>query len=202
MTLGRIVVAGAAFCGLLAVSNPAFATLSYAQATKYNLNISEPNLGAALSALSVRTGVIVLYPYELTRVPSVRSVAGVLTVGEALDILLDGTGFSGGVTPQGVVIIAQNFSVKPASVDAASGAAIEIITVTGYRASLAVGAAVKRSNTNFSDLIFAEDTGKFPDLNIAESINRVPGIQLTRDGSGEGVQVSIRVWGRASPKSY
>jgi TonB-dependent receptor len=201
MKLGRIVVAGAAFYGLFAVSNPALATLSYAQATKYSLNISEPNLGAALSALSERTGVVVLYPYELTRVFSIRSVIGTHTVAEALDILLDGTGLSGRVTPQGVVIIAPA-AAKPLLVSAhvEDLDPIETITVTGYRGSLAVGAAVKRANTNFSDLIFAEETGKFPDLNIAESINRVPGIQLTRDSSGEGVQVSIRGLGPSFTK--
>lgn len=195
-------LARAVFCGVLAVSYPAFAAPSFVQATKYNLNISESNLGAALSALSMQTGVLVLYPYELTQVRDVHPVVGLHTVRESLDSLLEGTGFSGSVTPQGVVIITRSVLAEPAPKFSAvdNGRATETVTVTGYRASLAMAAAVKRSNTNFSDLIFAEDTGKFPDLNIAESINRVPGIQLTRDGNGEGVQVSIRGLGPSFTK--
>ncbi|MEG8024832.1 TonB-dependent receptor plug domain-containing protein [Sphingomonas aurantiaca] len=40
--------------------------------------------------------------------------------------------------------------------------------------------------------IFAEDIGKFPDTNIAESFNRIPGITITRDVTGEGTNVAIR----------
>jgi len=74
------------------------------------------------------------------------------------------------------------------------------IVVTGYRRSLANAAANKRAQTNFTDSIFAEDIGKFPDLNIAESLQRVPGVQLTRDVTGEGVQISVRGLGPSFSK--
>ncbi|HEU4649816.1 MAG TPA: hypothetical protein VFS49_00230, partial [Croceibacterium sp.] len=48
------------------------------------------------------------------------------------------------------------------------------IVVTGYRASLESSADAKRDSVGFVDTIFAEDIGKFPDTNIAESLNRVP----------------------------
>ncbi|MGN6376656.1 MAG: TonB-dependent receptor, partial [Sphingomonas sp.] len=44
----------------------------------------------------------------------------------------------------------------------------------------------------FSDSIFAEDIGKFPDTNIAESFNRIPGVTISRDITGNGVNVAIR----------
>jgi TonB-dependent receptor len=74
----------------------------------------------------------------------------------------------------------------------AAGSEVETITVTGYRASLQSAAVAKQTATNFTDSVFAEDIGKFPDLNIAEAINRIPGIQLSRDSSGEGVQITVR----------
>uniref|UniRef100_UPI00262054AD TonB-dependent receptor n=1 Tax=Asticcacaulis sp. TaxID=1872648 RepID=UPI00262054AD len=46
--------------------------------------------------------------------------------------------------------------------------------------------------TGFQDSIFAEDIGKFPDTNIAESFNRVPGITINREVSGEGLNIAIR----------
>jgi TonB-dependent receptor len=68
----------------------------------------------------------------------------------------------------------------------------EDIVVTGYRSSLAKSTDAKRASTGFTDSIFAEDIGKFPDTNIAESFNRIPGITITRDVTGEGTNVAIR----------
>jgi TonB-dependent receptor len=66
------------------------------------------------------------------------------------------------------------------------------IVVTGYRNSLAKSTNAKRNATAFTDTIFAEDIGKFPDTNIAETFNRIPGITISRDITGEGVNVAIR----------
>ncbi|RSV47192.1 TonB-dependent receptor [Sphingomonas sp. ABOLD] len=84
-------------------------------------------------------------------------------------------------------------SVSPQSGEApiAQGGEQEIV-VTGYRSSLAKAVNAKRDATGFTDSIFAEDIGKFPDTNIAESFNRIPGITITRDVTGEGVNVAIR----------
>ena len=66
------------------------------------------------------------------------------------------------------------------------------IVVTGYRASLQSATNAKRDNVGFTDSIFAEDIGKFPDTNIAESFNRIPGVIINREVTGEGLQVAIR----------
>jgi TonB-dependent receptor len=62
----------------------------------------------------------------------------------------------------------------------------------GYRNSIEFSTNAKRDATNIVDTVYAEDIGKFPDLNIAESLNRVPGVQLTRDVTGEGKNIQIR----------
>ncbi|WP_430983508.1 TonB-dependent receptor plug domain-containing protein, partial [Escherichia coli] len=64
--------------------------------------------------------------------------------------------------------------------------------MTGYRNSLALSTNAKRASTGFTDAIFAEDIGKFPDTNIAESFNRISGVTITRDITGEGTNVAIR----------
>jgi TonB-dependent receptor len=69
---------------------------------------------------------------------------------------------------------------------------IEEVVVKGFRASLESSTKAKRDSVTFSDSVFAEDIGKFPDLNIAESLNRIPGIQLTREVNGDGLNISIR----------
>ena len=73
----------------------------------------------------------------------------------------------------------------------AANPADEII-VTGYRQSLVVSAEAKKNSTNFTDSIFAEDIGKFPDLNLTESLQRLPGVQIDRDTSGEGTYINVR----------
>ncbi|HEV7716295.1 MAG TPA: TonB-dependent receptor [Steroidobacteraceae bacterium] len=69
---------------------------------------------------------------------------------------------------------------------------LEEIVVTGIRASLQSSTDAKRESTGFTDSIFAEDIGKFPDSNIAESFQRIPGITITRETSGEGLNIAIR----------
>ncbi len=68
---------------------------------------------------------------------------------------------------------------------------IEVIEVRGILASSAANLSIKRLSNSVVDAITAEDIGKFPDKNIADSLQRVPGVVITRDG-GEGDTVSIR----------
>lgn len=80
---------------------------------------------------------------------------------------------------------------------AASGAAyaeetaVDEIVVSGFRESLSKALDIKRESTTQVDAIVAEDIGKFPDMNLAESLQRVSGISIDRDG-GEGRQISVR----------
>src|SRR5262245_39994530 len=69
---------------------------------------------------------------------------------------------------------------------------LEEVTVTGFRFSLRESTEAKREATGFTDSIVAEDIGKFPDTNVAESLTRIPGIQITRDVNGEGTSIGIR----------
>ena len=68
---------------------------------------------------------------------------------------------------------------------------VEEVIVTGIAASLNRSIDMKRKSLLVSDSIAAEDLGKFPDNNIADSLQRVPGVAIDRAG-GEGRFVSIR----------
>lgn len=68
---------------------------------------------------------------------------------------------------------------------------MEEVVVTGFRSSLRQAVALKRDAVNSRDSIVSEDIGKMPDLNLAEAIQRVPGVAITREG-GEGRQITIR----------
>lgn len=65
------------------------------------------------------------------------------------------------------------------------------IVVTGIRASLERAAEVKREASQVMDVITADDVGKLPDANVAEALQRVTGVQITRV-FGEGQAVSVR----------
>jgi TonB-dependent receptor len=68
---------------------------------------------------------------------------------------------------------------------------LETVTVTGYRASLERALDIKRGEAGVVDAIVAEDIANFPDLNLAESLQRIPGVSITRD-AGEGRNISVR----------
>jgi iron complex outermembrane recepter protein len=79
-----------------------------------------------------------------------------------------------------------------ASADASGGAeTIEEVVVTGFRASLNKALEAKQDTVGSIDMIVAEDIADFPDLNLAESLQRVPGVVIARD-AGEGRQISVR----------
>ncbi len=70
---------------------------------------------------------------------------------------------------------------------------VEEVVITGMRASLEKSLNIKRESTGVVDAIVAEDIGKFPESNVAEALQRIPGVYLSRDGaSNEGNRISIR----------
>jgi TonB-dependent receptor len=75
--------------------------------------------------------------------------------------------------------------------DAAAAEQGEELVVTGFRRSLAEALSVKRESVSAVDAIVAEDIAKFPDQNLAESLQRIPGISIQRD-AGEGRAITVR----------
>lgn len=84
-------------------------------------------------------------------------------------------------------------AISPAYAQEADEAAAgnDEIVVTGFRASLDKALDVKRDAIGAVDAIVAEDIAKFPDQNLAESLQRIPGISIVRDG-GEGRAITVR----------
>lgn len=68
------------------------------------------------------------------------------------------------------------------------------IVVTGIRASLNAASDIKRNAQGVVDAISAEDIGKFPDTNLAESLQRITGVSIDRS-NGEGSTVTVRGFG-------
>lgn len=68
---------------------------------------------------------------------------------------------------------------------------VDEVVVTGFRGALQSALNQRRTSNDIIDVIRAEDIADFPDLNLAESIQRVPGVSITRD-AGEGRQITVR----------
>lgn len=88
-------------------------------------------------------------------------------------------------------------SAQPAlaqTVAAAAPADESAIIVTGIRASLQQSLSIKRDTLGVVDAISSEDIGKFPDTNLAESLQRITGVSIDR-ANGEGSKVTVRGFG-------
>lgn len=85
-------------------------------------------------------------------------------------------------------VLAQQASAPAASPDATT---LDSITVTGYRYAIEKSLQQKRDANAVVEVITAEDVGKFPDKNVADALQRVPGVIISRSG-GEGKNVSVR----------
>lgn len=84
--------------------------------------------------------------------------------------------------------------VSASSIAIAQDAEEDEIVVTGIRASLQKSMDLKRNSAGVVDSITAEDIGVFPDTNLAESLQRIPGVTIDRS-LGEGSTVTVRGWG-------
>jgi TonB-dependent receptor len=89
-----------------------------------------------------------------------------------------------GASPR--VALGQEASDKPATTTQ-----VGEVVVSGYRKSLAAARAIKKESAIEIDAIVADDMAKFPELNLAESLQRLPGVQITREG-GEGREIALR----------
>ena len=90
--------------------------------------------------------------------------------------------------------VSSALTMGAAEVTLAQEGVIEEISVVGIRGSLQRAMDIKRSSNGVVDSISAEDVGKFPDLNVAESLQRITGVSIDRDG-GEGQSVTVRGFG-------
>jgi len=173
---------------------------------KPTLAIPAGDLASALPNFSRATGLQVLADPVLLNGKRTEGVRGQFDPERGLAQLLRGTGLTfvrnGGAAilrpvAQKVSTVAAPAPVaapraEPATTQAEEPATVEEVVVTGgFANSLARALADKRKAVNVVDAISAEDIGKFPSNNIAEALQRVPGVAITRD-RGEGLFVRVR----------
>ena len=93
---------------------------------------------------------------------------------------------------QGIAIaLGTSMLSSPLAISQEDAPLLEEVVVTGIRHSLMNAMDVKRDQDGVVDAISAEDIGKFPDGNLAESLQRIPGVSIDR-ARGEGNQITVR----------
>ncbi len=94
-------------------------------------------------------------------------------------------------TAVAIALYGSNQTAQAQSTESQNDGVVDEIVVRGYADSLRQALDIKRNSTGFVDAITAEDIGKFPDKNVAEALQRVPGIVINRE-FGEGERVNLR----------
>ena len=79
----------------------------------------------------------------------------------------------------------------PAAAPAQEETQVDEVVVTGFRSSLQQALSIKRNEAGAVDAILAEDIADFPDQNLAEAIQRLPGVTIDRV-NGQGTTISVR----------
>lgn len=206
-------LAGAALVCSVGVS-----THAVAQVRRFDVPAQPARTGIPLFAH--QAGIQILASGPLTEGVRVNRVAGAMEISAALRLLLEGTGLVP-VEVGGAIVLKRQQSAAlapaarfdhsaanaplagqtsgttegelgaPQAADPAPDSESEEIVVTGIRASLQESIDVKRAADNIVDVISAEDIGKLPDQNVAESMSRITGVQITRR-EGDGSNFTVR----------
>jgi TonB-dependent receptor len=159
------------------------------------ISLQEQPMSDALRGVAQRTGESILFTPESVEGLRAPAISGQMNAQQAVSMLTRGTDLE--VLSDGVngLIVRRPFmrrAVLQLPPTVGGGAPqTESVVVSGFRSSLEQSLDMKRQSLDSSDSILAEDIAKFPDLNVSESLQRIPGITLARD-QGEGRQISVR----------
>ena len=154
---------------------------------RHRFAIDEGALTKAIQQFSQQADVQIITTLD-TGHTKVGRLEGVMTTKEALARLLSGLPIEAEYVAGGYILKSKALSPQP---EVADPIAAEEVVVTGYRNSLLKAIDLKHVAVGSTDSILADDIAAFPDPNLAEFMQRIAGVAITRD-SGEGRQITVR----------
>lgn len=181
-------------------------------------DIPQQRADLSLTEFAEQADITLIFPFDDAMEVTANNLIGEYSIEEAVYLLLANTGLRIKVSEDGQLTITTDQSLgeidpmhKKNKLSSAivgvlsslvgaqafaqnSGVAEEEVIVTGIRASLQKSMDVKRESGGVVDAISAEDIGKFPDTNLAESLQRITGVSIDRSG-GEGQSITVRGFG-------
>lgn len=182
--------------------SPAFAEVK-------SFNVPAQPLQNAINAFGHQAAIQIIAARKDTAGKRSNAVIGQLSIDDALAQLLGGTGLSDRRTgPETYIVVPTPQDLAPnahiageGDVGLAPGPLVTAepnlpveVTIKGIRGSLQSAEDVKQKSVFLVDAIEAEDVGKYPDANAAESLQRVPGIAIAW-ANGEGQRITVRGFG-------
>lgn len=180
--------------------------------TLHNFNIDSEQADVSLIEFAQQADLTIIFPYEKVQSRRANSLNGSFTIEQGISLLLEGTGLAASFERDGVVTIKRISIVDTVIVDKSllqeildlftdngnnivtfpeQPKNIELIEVRGIRGSMNRAIDIKQESTGVSESIQSEEIGKFPDLNLAESLQRITGVSIDRS-EGEGQFVTVR----------
>ncbi len=99
--------------------------------------------------------------------------------------------FALGASVAALMFSGATYAQDASDADEADERTLQTVTVKGIRGSLKASLDLKRDSNQIVDAVSAEDVGKFPDANVAESLQRITGVAIDRSG-GEGQFITVR----------
>ena len=173
-------------------------SVSLAQVPAPTFDLPAQPLGKALTALSEQADIAIYAPSALVKDKRSRAVFGSMTVKAALDSLLAGTRLEATFSDSGAIVIREMKAqeaftpVQPAPVQTIRPAEVDKLVVYGrYSTGLGRALDIKRKAVSIVDAIVAADIGKLPASNVAEALQRLPGVTISRE-AGEGQFIGVR----------
>jgi len=186
---------------------------------KVTFNIPRQRADLSLISFAEQANITLLFPLDKMAGIQTNQISGLHTLMDALTLLLKNTGLKTNVSQSGQlsILIDPSFvkindvpkNKKHNQEDVSLEQKVvtpvfaeienkiketEIIEVRGIRGALSRAMHTKRQANGVVDSISAEDTGKFPDTNLAESLQRITGVSIDRSG-GEGQKITVRGFG-------
>jgi TonB-dependent receptor len=180
---------------MIAVSTMALAGAGAVQAQSRQFNVPAQPAATGVPAFARQADLQILASTDAVAGQRTAAVQGVYSVNQGLNQLLQGSNLVV-ASNNGRTAVLSGAMAAPQTIAQGSDVEdqadeVETIVVTGFRASLGSALTAKRRANGVVDVIKAEDMADFPDANLAESIQRVPGVSIARD-AGEGRQITVR----------
>lgn len=151
---------------------------------RIELSISAGLVTVQLSELARQFNLSFAVQSQLIQQQHGQAISGQFSLADVLRDILQPMGLLAVINQDGIFIEA-----APAPVQAEK--VLDEVMVTGIRQSLSRAQQIKQTSHIISDVIAAQDMAQYPDLNLAESLQRIAGISISRE-AGEGRQVSLR----------
>jgi iron complex outermembrane receptor protein len=191
-----------------------FNQMSWAQTkqTFQDFNIDASYADVSLIEFAKQADLTIIFPYEKVQSRQANSLNGSFTIEQGMSRLLDNTGLAASFERDGVVTI-KRISIRDTTVEDKSlvqeivdlligngdnivtfpeePVNFELIEVRGIRGSMDWALDIKQESIGVTESIQSEEIGKFPDLNLAESLQRITGVSIDRS-EGEGQFVTVR----------